>query len=95
MNYEVVWEMDAVEDRGNILEFLFEMAGERTAIATDEKFDSVAELLSVNPFLGVTWKGRERKLVIAKFRYLVFYYIDETESRVKIVRVLHSSKKHP
>jgi toxin ParE1/3/4 len=95
MNYEVVWEMDAIDDREGILDFLFDNAGENVAVATDNKFDETATLLSSNPFMGKTWEGKERKLIIKKIPYLIFYYVDEIERRVKVVRILHSSRNYP
>lgn len=57
MNYEIVWEMDALDDRSQIIDFLFEMASFSVAENVDLAIKDSGESLSTFPFKGVDWRG--------------------------------------
>jgi plasmid stabilization system protein ParE len=94
MNYEIVWEMDALDDRSQIIDFLFEMASFSVAENVDLAIKDSGESLSTFPFKGVDWRGVKR-LVISTLPYQIIYTVDEVAERVFILRVLHSKKQYP
>ncbi|MEZ9594465.1 type II toxin-antitoxin system RelE/ParE family toxin [Shewanella sp. 10N.261.52.F9] len=95
MGYTVVWEMDAVDDRLEVMEFLFSEAGDAVASATDEKFTTAASLLSEHPFIGKAWEGMGRRLIMTEIPYFIFYDVDDERERVSILRVIHKRKLYP
>jgi len=88
----VQWEKQAQADRETIFRYLYREAGLLVASATDDKFTSMASLLSENPQAG-TKVGTEKqyKLVGPRFPFIIVY-IAETDG-VRILRVLHTSRK--
>ncbi|MFT4270626.1 MAG: type II toxin-antitoxin system RelE/ParE family toxin [Pantoea sp.] len=93
MTTNIVWERRALADRENIFLYLNKEAGALVAIAADDRLVAMVSILKENPMAGVQ-AGRtvkHRKLVIPHFPFIVVYVADET--RVSILRVLHTSRK--
>lgn len=93
MSYEVIWEMDAMNDRDEIMEFLFVNSGYDLAERIDHKIADGGSLLSAHPFMGSEWDGGGRKLVLTGTPYLLFYCVDEVDKKIKIIKVLHSRRR--
>ncbi|GKX64298.1 hypothetical protein SOASR032_28670 [Pragia fontium] len=89
----VLWEKQAQADRKNIFLYLYREAGLPVASATDEKFMMLAGLLEDNPQAGVVVgkSGKQRKLTVARFPFIMVYVVEPNE--VRILRVLHTSRK--
>ncbi|GLR10254.1 plasmid stabilization protein [Mixta theicola] len=89
----VQWEAQARTDREAIFRYLYQEAGLAVASATDDKFVSMVNILKENPLAG-TKAGRtekQRKLVVPRFPFIIVYVAEETV--VRILRVLHTSRK--
>ncbi|QBH98475.1 type II toxin-antitoxin system RelE/ParE family toxin [Limnobaculum zhutongyuii] len=89
----VLWETQAQIDRKNIFLYLYREAGLPVASAADEKFIMLAGLLEDNPQAGVVAGkfGKHRKLTVARFPFIIVYVIEPGE--VRILRILHTSRK--
>lgn len=89
----VQWEKQAQADRETIFRYLYREAGLLVASATDDKFTSMASLLSENPQAGTKVVGTEKQyeLVVPRFPFIIIY-VAETDG-VRILRVLHTSRK--
>lgn len=93
MTVRVEWEKRAQTDRENIFLYLNREAGTLVAIAADEQLAGMAAILAENPLAGVK-AGRsekQRKLVVPHFPFIIVYVAES--ARVRILRVLHTSRK--
>lgn len=92
--YRIVWEIDSLHDRNSIMTFLFHNSNESVAVAVEDKIIKSADNLTIFPRMGVKVKNAYR-ITVKGTKYLIFYTVDEDNKIVKILRVLHSSKKLP
>jgi len=89
----IVWDKRALADRENIFMYLNKEAGAMVAIAADDRFVAMIEILKDNPLAGLK-AGRtekQRKLVIPHFPFIVVYIVDKTQ--VRILRIFHTARK--
>ncbi|WJY16923.1 type II toxin-antitoxin system RelE/ParE family toxin [Pectobacteriaceae bacterium CE90] len=93
MTSAVQWEKQAQADREAIFRYLYKEAGLAVASATDERFVSMADILQDNPQAGVQAgkTEKQRKLVVPRFPLIVVYAVEEHV--VRVLRVLHTSRK--
>lgn len=87
------WEKSASADREAVFMYLYREAGAQVAIATDERFDGMVNILKASPMAGVRAgkTEKQRKLIVPRFPFIIVYvYEDET---VSILRILHTSRK--
>ena len=93
MTSVVFWEEQAQADREAIFRYLYQNAGLQVASTTDDKFVTLAELLSENPAAGamVGRSGKQRKLTVTRFPFIMVYVTEKNE--VRILRVLHTSRR--
>ncbi|WP_434526221.1 type II toxin-antitoxin system RelE/ParE family toxin [Photorhabdus asymbiotica] len=95
----ISWEETAQTDREQIYLYFFEQAGLLLADKIDTKFSEMAELLKVTPYAGIGIKAcdspdeRYRKLVVPHFPFIMLYRYDEDIESIKILRILHTSKR--
>ncbi|RAX12763.1 type II toxin-antitoxin system RelE/ParE family toxin [Photorhabdus bodei] len=91
------WEETAQTDREQIYFYFFEQAGLLLADKVDTKFSEMAELLKVSPYAGVKARNspdkRYRKLVVPHFPFIMLYRYDEDIENIKILRILHTSRR--
>ncbi|EYU14643.1 type II toxin-antitoxin system RelE/ParE family toxin [Photorhabdus aegyptia] len=86
-------------DREKIYLYFFEQAGLLLADKIDTKFSEMAELLKVTPYAGIGIKARNspderyRKLVVPHFPFIMLYRYDEDIENIKILRILHTSRR--
>ncbi|MEN3753883.1 type II toxin-antitoxin system RelE/ParE family toxin [Mangrovibacter sp. SLW1] len=93
MTVSVEWEKHVQHDRENIFLYLNREAGALVAISADERLVGMATTLAENPLAGVK-AGRsetQRKLVVPHFPFIIVYATEN--ARVRILRVLHTSRK--
>jgi addiction module RelE/StbE family toxin len=89
----IQWEKQAQADRETIFRYLYQEAGLSVASATDDRFISMVAILQENPLAG-TKAGRtekQRKLVVPRFPFIIVYVAEE--SVVRVLRLLHTSRK--
>jgi plasmid stabilization system protein ParE len=55
-----------------------------------EKFRKIKNMLEVFPEIGTRYKNGMRKIQLGKFRYFVYYKVEE--EKVKIVGIQHTSR---
>jgi len=91
--FRLVWEEDALDDRLGLYEYMSDTNIE-AADLTEHRIEESAELLRLNPFMGVA-KGKHRKLIMKKVRLFLLYSVDETAGCVRVLRVLHQSMRLP
>lgn len=93
MKLTVQWEVHARSDREAIFRYLYQEAGLAVASATDDKFVSMVDILKENPLAGTKAgkTAKQRKLVVPRFPFIIVYVAEETA--VRILRVLHTSRK--
>ena len=90
MDYKILYLPIAEQDLQEIAEYLSNFYPSTLKKFIDN-FDDNIRLLQTNPCLGMPYH-QYRKLVLTGTDYLVFYKVDETESAVKIYRVLHGAR---
>ncbi|MDE1497079.1 type II toxin-antitoxin system RelE/ParE family toxin [Xenorhabdus bovienii] len=89
----VVWEEDALDDRINIFEYLYQY-NPQAAEKTELIFEKQDGLLALQPYLGVCkngWNGF--CLVLADVPFNIYYDVDG--NIVRIMRVLHQKQRFP
>lgn len=93
MTPEVQWEIRAQADREAIFRYLYREAGLPVASAADDRLVSMVSILRENPLAGVKAgrTAKQRKLVVPRFPFIIVYVAEE--SVVRILRVLHTSRK--
>lgn len=93
MRTAVEWEKQARADREAIFLYLYQEAGVLVASATDDRFASMVDILRENPLAGTKAGSveKQRKLVVPRFPFIIVYVVENTS--VRILRVLHTSRK--
>ncbi|MDO6583224.1 type II toxin-antitoxin system RelE/ParE family toxin [Photobacterium sp. 2_MG-2023] len=96
-DYEVEWEMDALQDRANHYKYLHENASENVADSVDNKIQEAANNLAILPYSGkAVSDGMEgRTLYVTGTRYLIYYVVSQSSKAIKILRIFHSRQRHP
>ncbi|KGM26132.1 RelE/ParE family toxin [Photorhabdus luminescens] len=95
----ISWEETAQTDRERIYLYFFEQAGLLLADKISTKFSEMAELLKVTPYASIGIKARNspdehyRKLVVLHFPFIMLYRYDEDIENIKILRILHISRR--
>lgn len=89
----ILWEKDALEDRKQLYEFLYEF-NPIAADKTDDLLVAKIKLLIEHPNMGVVKPNQKgRMLIIPDVSLLVLYHLDQ--SYIKILRILHMKQKFP
>ncbi len=93
MTSVVQWGKQAQADREAIYAYLYREAGMDVATSVDEKFSAMATLLEETPLAGVRAgrKDNQRKLIMPRLPFIMVYAVDT--NIVRILRVLHTSRK--
>lgn len=96
-DFEIEWEMKALEDRAHHYKYLYDNATPLTADTVDEKIQEAANNLTLFPNIGKPAdKGRKgRTYHVPKTRYLIYYVVNENSNKVLVLRVFHSRQQHP
>jgi plasmid stabilization system protein ParE len=91
---KVIWEDEAIENLGDIYEFLFDRSCEEVADKTVSIISEGVSYLAVMPFMGKS-KGSDsrRFLVLSKVQYVVPYDIDESTNTIKILKIIYQKKQ--
>lgn len=91
------WEEAAQTDREQIYLYFYEQAGLLLADKVDARFQEMAELLKTAPLSGVKIKNNVdesyRKLIVPHFPFIMLYQYVKKYSNIRILRVLHTSRK--
>ena len=94
---KLLWEEAAQTDREHIYSYFYEQAGLLLADKVDEKFQEMAKLLQTAPHSGVKIKNNVdesyRKLIVPHFPFVMVYQYVKKYSNIRILRVLHTSRK--
>ncbi|HCH24352.1 MAG TPA: type II toxin-antitoxin system mRNA interferase toxin, RelE/StbE family [Oceanospirillaceae bacterium] len=89
------WEIQALGDRADIFEFIYQFSPQ-AAERTDEIIEAKAELLLIQPYMGIEKQGRPgRSLIVTEVSMILAYAIDQQNEVVRIVRVFHQKQKQP
>lgn len=93
MTSDVQWEIRAHADREAIFRYLYQEAGLPVASMADDRLVSMVNILRDNPLAGAKAgkTAKQRKLVVPRFPFIIVYVAEETV--VRILRVLHTSRK--
>jgi len=54
--------------------------------------DTAIDILSINPFFAIRYKN-VRAYVLNNFPYIIFFHVEESKRVVKIISIVHTSKK--
>ena len=90
---------DAFHDMTEIISTFLMLGSKNGAMRIREKFTKIVELISEQPYCGVTVSDDKlarlgyRMIIIEK--YLVFYRVFEDENKVIIYRVLNGKMNYP
>lgn len=64
--------------------------------ALEERFlnqiDDAVDILSINPFFAARYHNI-RAYVLKDFPYIIFFHVDEKKLLVKIISIVHTSRK--
>jgi plasmid stabilization system protein ParE len=67
---------------------------EKTGATFLADIDKVVSTLSINPYFQIRYKT-VRCLRLRRFPHLVHFVVDDTHNLVRIVAIMHTSKKWP
>ena len=92
MGFEVKMEPLAIND---VNEAIHWYNSQKTGLG--EKFYNLLEAsienLKVNPYHQIRYEENIRCLPLKKYPYMIHFNIDETEKLIKIIAILHTSRK--
>ncbi len=89
----LVWELDALNDRENIFEYLYEF-NPISADKTDEIIESIEDILISSPLAGVCKEGvKGRCFILTAVPFNIYYDFDGRI--IRILRVLHQKRQFP
>lgn len=91
---QVVWSEEAIDDVGDILDYLSSNASVAVAEKTYEEIEKAKALIQRHPKSSPERRRARVKFVIS-VPYIIVYDYNEEENVVRILRVLHKSRKHP
>ena len=84
----------------NDLDLIFQYIAENSimnALKYIDKMKLIIEKLSTSPYIGVNCKSkginRDCRILIFE-KYLIFYNYNESDNEIKIIRILHGSRKY-
>lgn len=93
---KLVYTCKAEEDLDSIFAYIAEN-NPANALNYIEKMRSAIENLIISPHMGVSCKAkginRDCRILIFE-KYLIFYHVDEDDSEITILRILHGSRKY-
>ena len=93
---KLVYTCKAEDDLDSIFAYIAEDSP-TNAFNYIDKMQSAIENLIISPCMGVSCKAkgidRDCRLLIFE-KYLIFYQLDEDDSEITILRILHGSKKY-
>lgn len=91
MTISLIWEEEAVDDRTNYFEWLYQR-NQDAAEEADQHIEDTVDLLLQNPFLGKDSDvvSGVRVLIIKGLSLNVYY--QESYGTVRVLRVLHQSR---
>ena len=89
---KLFWTREAVEDRRTIYDYI-EAENPRAALALDELFSDLADLLPTNPQLGKSGRVSGTRELVVHRHYILVYDIEG--QAVRVLRVLHSAMLWP
>jgi addiction module RelE/StbE family toxin len=93
---EIIWTEVASADLHEIFAFISEQNPDAARRVVADILKQV-RLLATVPYIGATFPrgvhGRYREVVVGKYR--VFYQINDSERRVMILTIWHSSRREP
>ena len=94
-SFSLGWEEAALDDRGDIYEFLAEFNLE-AAERTDLLIEAAAESLMHHPNRHPACSGvKGRKMVLTKIPFILIYSVDTKINCVRVLRVFHQAQKIP
>lgn len=86
------WTPEAIEDRDKIYDYI-EPDNPSAALALDELFEEKASRLADHPAIGRPGRVSGTRELVAHRHYILIY--DIAGDQVRVLRVLHTSRKWP
>lgn len=86
----LIWEDEAIDDRTNYFEWLYDQ-NYRAAEEADQHIEDTVDLLIQNPFLGKDSEVLGVRVLIIRSLSLNVYY-QEGQGTVRVLRILHQSR---
>jgi toxin ParE1/3/4 len=93
---KLIYTCKAEDDLDSIFDYIAKDSPEN-ALNYIDKIKSAIEHLATSPFIGIhcSSKGIDRDCRILIFEnYLIFYQFNEIDNEIKILRILHGSRKY-
>lgn len=96
MRYTIVLSEDSVQDLEDILVYYATACGTEFGDEVYERIDTALNSLATLPKRCPSYPRLPnlRQLLIDKLPYRAYFRVDEDESEVQIVRILHTSRNH-
>jgi addiction module RelE/StbE family toxin len=94
--FKLIYTCKAEKDLDTIFSYIAEN-NPMNALNYINKIQSTIENLIISPYIGVSCrtKGIQRNCRILIFEnYLIFYKVNEDESEINILRILHGSREY-
>ena len=95
-SYKLVYTCQAEDDLSSIFDYIAENSVDN-ALDYIDRMQSAIESLSTSPYIGVSCrtKGIDRDCRILIFEnFMIFYQVNEADSKIMILRILHGSRKY-
>ncbi|MCI0493520.1 type II toxin-antitoxin system RelE/ParE family toxin [candidate division KSB1 bacterium] len=94
--YKILYSEPAITDLENIIEYLVAYSGTSADKFIDD-FDSKTNLLKSFPKIGSfpqipNLKKKGYRILILKYKFLLFYTIDEKAQSIMVERILHGAR---
>ena len=94
-DYEVIWSRESIYDAADIADYIEQRFGKDRADRFNDEIDAECEALGGDYRLytgtGIHYRG---KLILKKVfdPSIIFYFVDETDMKVYIIRILRNER---